>query len=208
MAPVTLSHWFDDAFATTPVMAILRGFTPQRTVELAQRGWDAGIGCLEVPIQSPEAAEALAAAVAAGAERGRTVGAGTVVSADLVAAARDAGAAFTVAPGFDPAVARASLDAGMPHLPGVATGSEVQRAMDFGLDWLKAFPASVLGRDWFSAMAGPFPAAKFVATGGMNARNATEYLAAGARVVAVGSALEDESQIDLLTNLFAARLEH
>lgn len=203
MAPVT--QWFDDAFADTPVMAILRGFTPERTVELARRGWDAGIGCLEVPIQSPEAVEALVAAVAAGTELERPVGAGTVVSIEHVATARAAGAAFTVAPGFDPAVARASLDAGMPHLPGVATGSEIQAAMDFGLDWLKAFPASVLGRDWFSAMAGPFPTAKFVATGGMNARNAAEYLSAGARVVAVGSALEDESQIELLTNLFAVR---
>lgn len=201
----TVTDWFDEAFAATPVMAILRGFSPQRTVELARRGWDAGINCIEVPIQSAAAVEALVAAVDAGTERGRPVGAGTVVSAEHVATARAAGAAFTVAPGFDPAVARASLDAGMPHLPGIATGSEIQRAMEFGLGWLKAFPASVLGTEWFSAMAGPFPDAKFVATGGMNARNATEYLDAGARVVAVGSALEDDAQIELLTDLFAVR---
>jgi 2-dehydro-3-deoxyphosphogluconate aldolase/(4S)-4-hydroxy-2-oxoglutarate aldolase len=200
-----MSLWFDDVFASTPVMAILRGFSPERTVELAQRGWDAGIDCIEVPIQSPAAVAALSATAAAAATRGRMVGAGTVVSADLVAAARDAGAMFTVAPGFDPAVAQASIDAGMPHLPGVATGSEIQRALDFGLDWLKAFPASVLGTDWFSAMRGPFPQVKFVATGGMNAHNASDYLSAGARVVAVGSALEDDAQIDLLTDLFAIR---
>jgi Entner-Doudoroff aldolase len=201
----TLTGWFDDVFAATPVMAILRGFTPERTVELANRGWDAGITCIEVPIQSPSAVEALAATAAAGAERGRVVGAGTVVSAELVSTARQAGAVFTVAPGFDPAVARASIDAGMPHLPGVATGSEIQCAMDFGLTWLKAFPASVLGADWFSAMSGPFPQLNFVATGGMNARNAPEYLSAGARVVAVGSALEDDAQITMLSDLFAVR---
>lgn len=201
----SMTHWFDETFSSTPVMAILRGFTPARTVELAQRGWDAGITCVEVPIQSPAAVEALVAVAQAGASRGMSVGAGTVVSPELVATARDAGAAFTVSPGFDPAVAKASLDAGLPHLPGVATGSEVQLAAAFGLHWLKAFPASVLGKEWFSAMAGPFPQINFVATGGMNAHNATEYLAAGARVVAVGSALEDDTQIDRLTDLLAAR---
>lgn len=198
----TMNRWFDETFATTPLMAILRGFSPARTVELAHRGWDAGITCIEVPIQSPEAVEALGAAAQAATGRGRLVGAGTVVSADLVATARDAGAAFTVAPGFDPAVTQASHEAGMPHLPGVATGSEVHRAAAFGLEWLKAFPASVLGAAWFSAMAGPFPEIKFVATGGMHARNASEYLTAGARVVAVGSALEDDTQIDSLASLF------
>lgn len=201
----TMNHWFDETFSATPLMAILRGFTPARTVELAHRGWDAGITCIEVPIQSAAATEALAAVAEAAADRGKFVGAGTVVSAELVATARAAGAVFTVAPGFDPAVSQASQDAGMPHLPGVATGSEVQRAAAFGHGWLKAFPASVLGTDWFSAMAGPFPQVKFVATGGMNARNASDYLTAGARVVAVGSALEDDAQIDLLTDLFAVR---
>lgn len=201
----TLTGWFDDVFATTPVMAILRGFTPERTVELAHRGWDAGITCIEVPIQSPSAVAALAATAKAGAARGMSVGAGTVVSPELVATARDAGAVFTVAPGFDAHVAQESIAAGMAHLPGVATGSEIQQAMDFGLAWLKAFPASVLGADWFSAMAGPFPQLNFVATGGMNAHNAAEFLSAGARVVAVGSALEDDAQIDLLTDLFAIR---
>ncbi|MGA9872949.1 MAG: bifunctional 4-hydroxy-2-oxoglutarate aldolase/2-dehydro-3-deoxy-phosphogluconate aldolase [Rhodococcus sp. (in: high G+C Gram-positive bacteria)] len=201
----TMNSWFDEAFSRTPVMAILRGFTPARTVELAHRGWDAGITAIEVPIQSPDAVEALAAVVDAAAARGMTVGAGTVVTAELVATAREAGASFTVAPGFDPVVTRASVDAGMPHLPGVATGSDIQQAAAFGLGWVKAFPASVLGTDWFAAMKGPFPSMKFVATGGMNARNTADYLAAGADVVAVGSALEDDAQITLLSDLFTAR---
>ncbi|OZD11198.1 2-dehydro-3-deoxyphosphogluconate aldolase [Rhodococcus sp. 06-156-3C] len=201
----TMNTWFDQAFSGAPVMAILRGFTPTRTVELAQRGWDAGITCIEVPIQSPAAVAALEAVANAAADRGFSVGAGTVVSPELVVAAYNSGAAFTVAPGFDPAVAKASMDLSMPHLPGVATGTDVQQAAGFGMKWVKAFPASVLGSAWFSAMKGPFPAMRFVATGGMNARNAAEYLQAGAHVVAVGSALEDDTQIDLLTNLFVSR---
>jgi 2-dehydro-3-deoxyphosphogluconate aldolase/(4S)-4-hydroxy-2-oxoglutarate aldolase len=199
MAPV--AEFFDDAFAGRPVMAILRGFPVARTVELAQRAWDNGIAAVEVPIQNAEAVEALAAAVQAGQARGFAVGAGTVVTLEHVRQAADVGAAFTVAPGLDEGVAQASVAAGLAHLPGVATASDVQRALGLGLGWVKAFPASVLGTEWFAAMRGPFPQVRFVATGGMGADNAREYLNAGASVVAVGSALEDPAQLDRLAAL-------
>ena len=133
----------------------------------------------------------LRAAVAAGRERGLPVGAGTVISLEQVREVAATGAAFTVARGFDPAVATASAGLGLPHLPGVATPGEIQAALRHGLTWLKAFPASVLGTAWFTAMRGPFPQIKLVATGGLDARTAPDYLTAGARVVAVGSALAD-----------------
>ncbi|MFD7881513.1 bifunctional 4-hydroxy-2-oxoglutarate aldolase/2-dehydro-3-deoxy-phosphogluconate aldolase [Streptomyces bauhiniae] len=192
---------FDRLFARAPVMAILRGMPMEKSVELATRAWDLGIECVEVPVQSREAAEVLAAVVEAGAGRGKPVGAGTVTTAERLAWAVSAGAAFTVAPGLDAEVARASLDAGLPHLPGVATATDVQAARALGLDWLKAFPASVLGPDWFRAMRGPFPEVPFVATGGIDASNAAAYLAAGAQVVAVGSALEDPEQLPALADL-------
>ena len=115
---------------------------------------------------------------------------------------KDAGAAFTVSPGFDVEVVRGSHEAGLPALPGVATATEAQRALGEGLTWLKAFPAAVLGTGWFPAMHGPFPQAQFVATGGMDSSNARAFLDAGARVVAVGSALEDEAQLPALAALF------
>lgn len=199
-APTTL----DDLFAGQRVMAILRGLPESETVELATRAWDLGIKLVEVPVQSPDAVPALRAAVAAGAERGRPVGAGTVISVEQVHEVAAVGAAFTVAPGFDPAVLAASAAAGVPHLPGVATASDIQQALRHGARWLKAFPASTLGSAWFRAMAGPFPGVPLVATGGLDAHNAREYLAAGARAVAVGSALSDPEQIDLLAELTAA----
>ncbi|MFJ3659776.1 bifunctional 4-hydroxy-2-oxoglutarate aldolase/2-dehydro-3-deoxy-phosphogluconate aldolase [Streptomyces sp. NPDC090119] len=192
---------FDRIFAKAPVMAILRGMSLEKSVELASIAWDLGIECVEVPVQSQEAAEVLAAVVAAGAERGKPVGAGTVTTAERLAWAVSAGAAFTVAPGLDAEVARASVAAGLPHLPGVATATDVQAARALGLDWLKAFPASVLGPDWFRAMRGPFPEVPFVATGGIDASNAAAYLVAGAKVVAVGSALDDPEQLHALADL-------
>src|SRR5699024_4675259 len=141
---------------------------------------------------------------AEGRERGRLVGAGTVISPDQIPAIAEAGAAFTVSPGLDLEVVRASERAGMPSLPGGATPPEIQPAVSAGLTWLNAFPAAQLGTAWFTAMAGPFPEVKFVATGGMDANNAGDFLAAGVRCVAVGSALADPTQLDRLSLLLGS----
>jgi 2-dehydro-3-deoxyphosphogluconate aldolase/(4S)-4-hydroxy-2-oxoglutarate aldolase len=189
----------------TPVMAILRGYAPDRTVELANRAWDLGVQSVEVPVQTAEAAAALAATVRSGAARGRTVGAGTVTTVARLEAAVAAGAAFAVSPGVDEDVIRASLDLGLPYLPGVYTATDVQTCLRLGLTWLKAFPATHLGTGWFSAMRGPFPEVSFVATGGITAANAEAFLDAGASMVAVGSALESEDQLPLLAAIVKTR---
>lgn len=194
---------FEDIFRDVPLMAILRGMGVERTLATATRAWDLGITAVEVPVQTPTDVEALRVLAEAARERGLTVGAGTVVSLEHVRQAAEAGAAFTVSPGFDVDVVRASHEAGLPALPGVSTATEVQHALTEGLTWLKAFPASLLGTGWFPAMRGPFPQARFVATGGMDSGNARSYLDAGVRVVAVGSALEDESQLPALAQLLA-----
>ncbi|WP_022885609.1 bifunctional 4-hydroxy-2-oxoglutarate aldolase/2-dehydro-3-deoxy-phosphogluconate aldolase [Glaciibacter superstes] len=181
---------FDGWFSDANTMAILRGYTPERTVELAERAWEMGFALVEVPVQDDRSLASLRATVEAGAAQGRPVGAGTVISAELAATVADAGAAFTVAPGWDPLVATASLERGMPHLPGVMTASDVQQASAFGLNWLKLFPASIVGSDMFPALHGPFPKARFVATGGIDETNAEEFLAKGAAVVSLGSAIE------------------
>ncbi len=192
---------FDEIFGTQRIIAILRGMPERETVELATRAWDLGIDLVEVPVQTPDALPALRAAIAAGAERGRTVGAGTVITLEQVAAVAEAGATFTVAPGLDPAILAASIAAGLPHLPGVATPSEIQLALRHGVEWLKCFPAIALGPEWFKAIPGPFPQVNPVATGGLDAHSAPGFLAAGARAVGVGSALADPAQIDILAEL-------
>src|SRR4051794_23584342 len=96
-----------DLIGDRTVMAILRGLPANETVTLACRAWDLGIEAVEVPVQTPDALPSLRAAIAAGRERGHRVGAGTVISVDQVRDVAAAGAAFTVAPGFDPEVATA-----------------------------------------------------------------------------------------------------
>lgn len=194
------SEW--DVLTGAPVMAILRNMSVAKTLDLAHQAWDLGITLVEVPIQTPEAVSVFESVVNAGQERGMLVGSGTVTSEDQVVLSKRLGAAFTVAPGLDHDVVRASARLGIPHLPGVATATDIQAALSLGCTWLKAFPASVLGPEWFKAMKqGPFPEISLVATGGIDASNAQDYLATGASTVAVGSALADPRQVDLLGSL-------
>lgn len=187
------------------VMAILRGLGAERSLELSERAWSLGIHVVELPLQSADDVEALRVVSARAEEEGYAVGAGTIVRPEQIATAQAAGANFVVSPGLDPDLVREADVHGIPVLPGVASPSEVQRAVRLGLTWLKAFPAAWLGPEWFTLMRGPFPQVDFVATGGLNAENADTFFSAGVRVVAVGSALEDEEQLDRLSALTGGR---
>jgi 2-dehydro-3-deoxyphosphogluconate aldolase / (4S)-4-hydroxy-2-oxoglutarate aldolase len=195
---------FEEIVGPHRVMSILRGFTPDEAVAVAGRAWDAGVEVLEVTIGAPEAVPALAAVVAAGTERGKVVGAGTVISPEQVRAAAQAGACYTVAPGLDLEVLAASLAAGLPHLPGVGSATEVQHAHRAGCRWVKAFPATALGTAWFRAIRGPFPDINYVATGGITLDFAPDLLEAGARVVGLGASLADPEQRERLAELIKA----
>ncbi|MFF0223493.1 bifunctional 4-hydroxy-2-oxoglutarate aldolase/2-dehydro-3-deoxy-phosphogluconate aldolase [Streptomyces sp. NPDC004629] len=199
---MTAAHRSDTFFAhhlaATPVIGIFRGQDPTTTVELCHRAWDFGVDLVEIPVQSPAALPSLRAAVEAARARGKHVGAGTVTSAERVRAVVDIGAAFTVAPGLHPEVIEASAQAGLPHLPGVATATDIAAALAMGHTWLKAFPARQLGSDWITAQLAPFPDARFVATGGISADNAAAFLSAGCAAVAVGSALADPAALPQL----------
>lgn len=198
---------FEQVFAGAPLMAILRGMGAARSVRLATTAWDLGIDAVEVPLQTPDDEQALREVARMAADRGKVVGAGTIITAEQIPCARRAGARYLVSPGFDAGLVREARQHGVPILPGVATPSEIQAATSFGLRWLKAFPAHWLGTEWFSHIRGPFPGLRFVATGGINAGNAAQFLDAGARVVAVGSALEDLTQLSQLAALLRQRKE-
>ncbi|GAA3816007.1 MULTISPECIES: bifunctional 4-hydroxy-2-oxoglutarate aldolase/2-dehydro-3-deoxy-phosphogluconate aldolase [Amycolatopsis] len=192
------ADFFAAHLGRNPVLGIFRGLDPQRTVDMCVRAWDFGVELVEIPVQTPDAMPSLRAAVAAAAERGKSVGAGTVTTVDQLVAVREIGAEFTVAPGLHPEVVTESHRLGLPHLPGVATATEIASALALGNTWLKAFPARQLGAGWITAQLAPFPSVRFVATGGIDAGNAADFLAAGCRGVAVGSALADPDALSAL----------
>jgi Entner-Doudoroff aldolase len=196
-------------FADQSILVILRNLGPEESLRLAHLAWDTGVDCIEVTLQSKGDAESLALIVREGKKRGRKlVGAGTIVRPTDLDIALENGAAFTVSPGLDLELVRRSHEMGMPSIPGVATPSEVQQALSRGLTWLKAFPASHLGPSWFEAIRGPFPEAKFLATGGMKTADVPKMLAAGVRLVALGSALTKSSELDALSALVRKQQEN
>nr|WP_154923713.1 bifunctional 4-hydroxy-2-oxoglutarate aldolase/2-dehydro-3-deoxy-phosphogluconate aldolase [Microbacterium testaceum] len=195
----------EELFAGPPLMAILRGMGMERSLRLAETARTLGLEAVEVPLQTDEDERVLRELSSRAARDGRSVGAGTILHPEQVDAARAAGAAYVVSPGLDPRVVEAARAAQLPVIPGVATPSEVQLAVSLGLDWVKAFPATWLGSGWFRHIRGPFPDVRFVATGGLDATNVTQFLDAGVRVAAVGSALEDAAQLEQLAEVLRAR---
>src|SRR6185369_14709428 len=114
------------------------------------------------------------------------VGAGTVLTPAQVDQAVEAGARFIVTPGFGPAVVRRCQEVGVPVFPGVATATEIQMALDAGIETVKFFPAEQLGGvPMLKALAAPFRSVRFIPTGGVSTANVASYLAVPA-VVAVG----------------------
>jgi 2-keto-3-deoxy-6-phosphogluconate aldolase len=109
--------WFDAAFAGAPLMAILRGMGVERSIRLAETAWDLGIDSVEVPLQTAQDEDALRALGERARARGKSVGAGTIITPAQIAVAADAGAAYLVSPGIDPEVVRAAQEAGGPRRP-------------------------------------------------------------------------------------------
>lgn len=134
-----------------------------------------GLPVVEVTFRTPAAAEAIARIAALG---DVLVGAGTVRSPKQLEQAIAAGARFAVAPALDAEVVAAARDAGVPFIPGVATPSEIERALALGCDVLKLFPAATVGGVAFIKAVAPIYAdVRFVPTGGVSPENLGSYLA-------------------------------
>jgi len=105
------------------------------------------------------------------------LGAGTVLSTDQVQEASEAGAQFVVTPGFNPKVVECCIKHSIPIVPGVCTPTEIEAALEYGLNVLKFFPAESMGGvNSLKAFSGPYAGVKFIPTGGINAANVGDYL--------------------------------
>jgi 2-dehydro-3-deoxyphosphogluconate aldolase/(4S)-4-hydroxy-2-oxoglutarate aldolase len=166
-----------------PVITIDR---VEDAVPLARALVAGGLRLLEITLRTPAAPEAAAAVVAQVPDA--VVGIGTVLGPDDLARARALGAQFALSPGATPALLEAAAAETMPVIPGIATASELMRAMDFGFGTCKFFPAVPAGGPAaLKALAGPFPDARFCPTGGVDEGNFREWLALSNVVVVGGS---------------------
>jgi 2-dehydro-3-deoxyphosphogluconate aldolase/(4S)-4-hydroxy-2-oxoglutarate aldolase len=142
-----------------------------------------GLPVAEITLRT-EAAEA---AIRTLARRGDLlVGAGTVLNPDMAKRAVDAGAQFLVSPGFNPKTVKWCADHGVSIVPGTATPTDMEMALDHGVTAVKYFPAEALGGvKTLKVIAGPFTMMRFVPTGGIGAEQVAQYLAFP-KVLAVG----------------------
>lgn len=170
------------------IIAIVRGdfgaFDEVLTVTLAE----AGIGALELTVDSPDAFARINHLSRAFDDR-MAIGAGTVLSPGQVERAAQAGASFIVAPNCDSEVIRAAVSSGLVAIPGCLTPSEMVRASRAGAQALKLFPAQAMTPDAMRALRGPLPELKLVPTGGITPAHARTYRDAGAWALGVGSEL-------------------
>lgn len=159
-----------------PVIPVVVVENPADAVPLARALVAGGLPVIELTLRTPRALEAIERI--AGEVPEIFLGAGTVVDPRQAAQAADAGAQFLVSPGSTPAVRKAMTDTGLPHLPGVASVSEVMAALEAGYTELKFFPAEAAGgAPFLKSISGPIPAARFCPTGGVSPGNAAQYLA-------------------------------
>ncbi len=144
-------------------------------VPLAQALKDGGLPLAEITFRTAAAEESIRQICAAHPDM--LVGAGTVLTIDQAERAVKAGAKFIVTPGFSPAVVKYCNDRKIPITPGVATPTEIQMALDHGLEVVKFFPADSFGGiKTLKAMSAPYGMVKFIPTGGISAANLAEYL--------------------------------
>jgi 2-dehydro-3-deoxyphosphogluconate aldolase/(4S)-4-hydroxy-2-oxoglutarate aldolase len=171
---------FHAAHRVIPVVVIDR---EDRADPLAETLSRCGLPSAEVTLRTPAALSAISAMAR---HPGFVVGAGTVVCPEQVEQALTAGASYVVSPGFSAAVDRECGRLGVLYVPGIATATELQTALEAGRDVVKLFPAAALGgAAMVSALSAPFPSARFVPTGGIAAADLGSYLVL-ASVLAVG----------------------
>ena len=170
--------------AASPVIPVVSVAGAEQAVALAGALHESGLRTVEITLRTPGALEGIAAVRQALPDV--TVGAGTVLDAAQMRAASEAGCRFSVSPGVTDAVLAASLEFDLPLLPGAATPGETQALLERGVRLQKFFPAEPCGGlAYLNALAGPYPQVRFCPTGGINADNAPQYLAAS-NVACVG----------------------
>lgn len=147
----------------------------KETIEILSKLREGGINCAEITFRTACAKEAIA--IGTKAFEDMNIGAGTVINAEQAKSAVQAGAKFIVSPGFSDEVARYCTDEKIPYYPGCVTPTEIMRALSYGLNVVKFFPAGVYGGlKAMKALSAPFPQARFIPTGGVDLGNLKEYL--------------------------------
>jgi 2-dehydro-3-deoxyphosphogalactonate aldolase len=188
MSTLSIPEQFMQALERLPLVAILRGLTPEEAPAIGQALVTSGFALIEVPLNSPRPLESIAALAAAHPDH--LIGAGTVLSAAQVREVQAAGGRIVISPHFDPQVVHEAVRLGLACVHGVATPSEAFAALNAGAHALKLFPAELITPVVLKAMRAVLPAqTRLLPVGGITPANMSAYRQAGAHGFGIGSAL-------------------
>jgi 2-dehydro-3-deoxyphosphogalactonate aldolase len=180
---------FVNALVRCPIIAILRGITPDEVVAVGEALVGAGITIIEVPLNSPKPLESIARLAGQFGNRA-LIGAGTVVHVEQVEAVAAVGGRLIVSPSTDVQVIAATRAHGMVSVPGFLTPTEAFTAIAAGADALKLFPADTLAPPMLKAMRTVLPSSvPLLPVGGITTATITSWHAAGAGGFGIGSGL-------------------
>lgn len=181
-------HDFDAALRQLPLVAILRGLPPQDALAVGSALFETGFRLIEVPLNSPQALDSIAALAQALPDA--VIGAGTVTEPEQVRQVQSAGGRLVVSPHLDRTVVEATVVRGLVSVPGVMTPSEAFAALRWGASALKLFPAEALPPAALKAMRAVLPVnTRLLPVGGVTPESIPAYRQAGANGFGLGSAL-------------------
>lgn len=183
------------------IIAIVRGLPAQYMIDLAEALYAGGIDLMEVTFHQakPETWKDTAAAIKAVSEHmaGKLlVGAGTVITPQQLDMAREAGAQYIITPNTNTDLIRKVKAYGLLSFPGAMTPSEIVEAYNAGADAVKVFPAGNLGAGYIKAIKAPLSHIPLMAVGGVNEKNAVDFMAAGCCGIGVGGNLVNKNWIE------------
>lgn len=180
---------FSDALGEMPLVAILRGITPDEVEAIGDALIESGLRLIEIPLNSPSPFDSIAR-LAAHVKGRAIVGAGTVIRKDEVERVGAAGGQLIVSPHTDVELIRFAAARGHDILPGIATQSEAMAALQAGASALKLFPAETIGPAWVKAARAVLPArTAILPVGGVEPQSVSAWVAAGAAGFGLGSGL-------------------
>lgn len=179
----------------TAVIPVIRISNPANAAPLARALVKGGIRTAEITFRTEAAAESIKRMLDA--EPDMIVGAGTVLTLRALDDAVSAGSAFIVAPGLNTKIVREAQNRKVPMVPGIMTPTEIEAALDLGLDFVKFFPAEAAGgAKMLKAVSAPYSMVRFMPTGGITMENAGEYLSLKSVVCCGGSFIADDKLIE------------
>ena len=162
---------------------------------LFQTVLDAGIGVIEITLNTPQAFDLIDSAVKDFGSQ-MLIGAGTVLSVTELKKVLDIGARFIVSPIFNKEIVEYCSKENIPVFPGALTPTEIYNAHQSGAHMVKVFPASLFGPSYFKSIKAPLSGTRLLAVGGVNEANVNDYLSNGADAVAIGGGIIKRKWID------------